>query len=97
MLIFFADFAQIAFHNRNFFAALLCVSLPIIAAIGNDINQRIDDRPLLLIMFGAIYVGICLVGISLSGSRMGLILSMVAFAWAYIVHPGTDLSINKIK
>ena len=73
------------FNNQNFFAAQIYVSIPILAAFASDLRERLRIVGWLVIVFGFVYAGIIVVGLALSGSRMGVLLSAPAIVSAVIV------------
>jgi O-antigen ligase len=64
------------FLNRNFFAALLYVSIPMLVALLLQMVARGRLNKFTALVLGIIYLGIILVGLAVSASRTGILLSM---------------------
>ncbi len=73
------------FNNRNFFAAQLYTSIPILSAFAVAIQKRLGIWPVLVVLGGVVYAGIILVGLSLSASRTGILLAMPAILFAVML------------
>jgi O-Antigen ligase len=73
------------FNNRNFFAAQLYTSIPILSAFAVAAQDRWRLRPILVLAAGIVYAGIILVGLSLSASRTGILLAMPAVLFGVIL------------
>ena len=68
------------FSNRNNFAMLLCVAIPIIWAVSHRLARREGNGRLLAIASGTVMMAIVFVGLAVSGSRSGILLGMLALA-----------------
>ena len=68
------------FSNRNNFAMLLCVAIPIIWAVSHRLARRRGQGRLLAIASGAVMMAIVFVGLAVSGSRSGILLGMLSLA-----------------
>ena len=66
------------FGNRNFFAASLYLSIPFLAALAISVLARKLSRPIIVCLFAILYLSIILMGLMVTGSRMGLSLTMAA-------------------
>jgi O-antigen ligase len=68
------------FSNRNNFAILLCVAVPVTWAVSHRLAHRHDHGRLLAIAGGAVMIAIIFVGLAVSGSRSGIVLGMLSLA-----------------
>jgi O-antigen ligase len=66
------------FGNRNFLAAQIFASIPFVAAAALAIQQRLNTRPILTMIFALIYAAIMLAGLAVVGSRGGIALAMLS-------------------
>jgi O-antigen ligase len=73
------------FNNRNFFAAQLYSSIPILSAFAVAAQSYWRLKSTLVVLAGVIYAAIILAGLSLSDSRTGILLAMPAVLFAVIL------------
>ena len=73
------------FNNRSFFAAQLYSSIPILSAFAVAAQSRWKLRAILAAAAAIVYAGIILVGLSLSGSRTGILFAMPAIVFAIVL------------
>ncbi len=66
------------FSNNNFFAMQLYTSLPFLAALAMTVQERLNTRGWVVLIFAIIYGGIILAGLAIIGSRSGIALAMVS-------------------
>lgn len=66
------------FSNRNNFAMLLCVAIPLIWALTHRLMRDFGTQRLLVLAGGAVTMGIVFVGLAVSNSRSGILLGMLA-------------------
>ena len=68
------------FSNRNNFAMLLCIAIPIIWAVSHRLARREGNGRFLAIASGTVMMAIVFVGLAVSGSRSGILLGMLSLA-----------------
>jgi O-antigen ligase len=73
------------FANKNFFAAQLYSSVPFIAALAMFMARKWAIRPLILLIFTALWVGLLVMVLAAVGSRAGIILAMLAVMLTFSV------------
>jgi O-antigen ligase len=73
------------FNNRNFFAEQLNSSIPVLSGFAVAAQGRWRLKPILVVLFAVVYSAIILAGLSLSGSRTGVLLAMPAVLFAVIL------------
>ena len=66
------------FSNRNNFAMLLCVAIPLIWALTHRLMRDFGTQRLLVLAGGLVTMGIVFVGLAVSSSRSGILLGMLA-------------------
>jgi O-antigen ligase len=85
------------FNNRNFFAAQLYTSLPALSAVAVAISQNRRMRGFIVAVFGLLYAALLVVGLSLSGSRMGIVLTLPAVLFAVALAGTGFLGTSRLK
>jgi len=68
------------FSNRNNFAMLLAVAIPLTWALTHKLMRRSSGNAPLVLAGGAVMMGIILTGLAVSSSRSGILLGMLALA-----------------
>lgn len=66
------------FSNRNNFAMLLCIAIPLIWAVSHRFSGNKSRDRLLIIATGTLMVALTFVGLAVSASRAGILLGMLA-------------------
>lgn len=66
------------FSNRNNFAMLLCVAIPLIWALTHRLMRDFGAQRLLVLAGGIVTMGIVFVGLAVSSSRSGILFGMLA-------------------
>jgi hypothetical protein len=85
------------FGNRNFLGALIFASLPFLAVVASAVQRRFSTRPILVLLFILIYMGILLSGLAVIGSRGGVLLSMPAVFLTLLFVYKSPVDISRIK
>jgi O-antigen ligase len=80
-----AKFASGTFANRNFFATQLFTAVPFIAAFTMVWAAKWNLRPILVLAFTVIYIGILVAVLAAIGSRAGILLSMVSVLVTFLL------------
>ena len=73
------------FSNRNNFAMLLCIAIPLIWAVGHKLSRRGLVSRFLVIAIGTVMMGTVFVGLAVSSSRSGILLGMLALALSTVM------------
>lgn len=74
------------FSNRNNFAVMLCVSIPLIWALTQKSAQRQQSsKSIIIVAVGAIMMGLVLLGLAVSASRSGILLGMLALVLSTVM------------
>ena len=73
------------FSNRNNFAMLLAVAIPLTWAVIHKIMRRGGGNALIVLAGGAAMMGIILLGLAVSTSRSGILLGMLALALSTVM------------
>lgn len=68
------------FSNRNNFAMLLCIAIPLIWAVTHRLTRRAEDNRLIIIAGGVVMMGMVFLGLAVSGSRSGILLGILSLA-----------------
>jgi O-antigen ligase len=73
------------FSNRNNFAMLLCVAIPLIWAVTHKVSRRRPDNKFIVLATGAVLMSIVFIGLAVSASRSGILLGMLALALSTVM------------
>lgn len=85
------------FSNRNNFAMLLCVAIPIIWAVGFRLSRGRDGARLLVIAGSVVMMAVVFIGLAVSGSRSGILLGMLALALSTVMVWSPSASSRRYK
>ncbi|HBJ82936.1 MAG TPA: hypothetical protein DDZ88_03485, partial [Verrucomicrobiales bacterium] len=73
------------FSNRNNFAMLLCLAIPLIWAVTHKLSRRSRNNKLVVLAAGAVMMGSVFIGLAVSASRSGILLGMLALALSTVM------------
>ena len=84
------------FSNRNHFAALLYITIPLTWALSSTLYERTQLPGFAALAFGSVVTGVVLVGLAAAASRAGIILGMLALLLsAIMLWSSSSLSLRK--